>query len=155
MPDVVDAATRSRMMAGIRGTNTKPELVVRRGLHRLGFRYGLHCRDVPGKPDLVFRSRRAVIFVHGCFWHGHDCKYFRLPGTRLEFWRKKIEQNQARDLVVTQQLKASGWRQLVIWECAVRGQSDAEISKVIRQIASWLRSSDKFLDLPQGTKGVG
>ena len=147
MPDVVDAATRSRMMAGIRATNTKPEIIVRKALHRLGFRYGLHSRDVPGKPDLVFRSRRAVIFVHGCFWHGHDCKYFRLPGTRTDFWRNKIERNRARDVVVAKQLKATGWRRLVIWECAVRDQNSRSIDAVFSRTSRWLNSRRGSLEI--------
>jgi len=140
VPDIVDAATRSRMMAGIRATNTKPEIIVRKALHRLGYRYGLHCRDVPGKPDLVFRSRRAVIFVHGCFWHGHDCRYFRLPSTRPAFWSNKIARNQARDSVVAEQLKAAGWRQLIIWECAIRDQKAPEVEKLISRVVRWLES---------------
>lgn len=141
MPDVVDAATRSRMMAGIQGKNTKPEIILRKGLHRRGFRYGLHSADVPGKPDMVFRSRRAVIFVHGCFWHGHDCRFFRLPGTRTEFWRKKIESNRARDAVVAEQLRAGGWRSLVIWECAIRGQHEKSIQRLLDRATAWLTSN--------------
>jgi DNA mismatch endonuclease (patch repair protein) len=147
VPDIVDPATRSRMMAGIRATNTKPEMLVRKALHRLGFRYGLHCRDVPGKPDLVFRSRRAVIFVHGCFWHGHDCKYFRLPSTRPEFWRNKIARNQARDAVVAAQLKAERWRRLIIWECAIRGQTPPNIANVISRTARWLDGTGRNVEI--------
>src|SRR5579863_3266150 len=131
VPDVVDAATRSRMMAGIRAKNTKPEILLRKALHRRGFRYGLHSRGVPGKPDLVFRSRKAVIFVHGCFWHGHDCRFFRLPGTRTEFWQKKIQANRQRDVVVTDQLREEGWRQLVVWECAMRGQPPDKNERIV------------------------
>lgn len=129
------------MMAGIRGKNTKPEIVLRKGLHRRGFRYRLHCADVPGKPDLVFRSRRAAIFVHGCFWHGHDCAYFRMPGTRPEFWQKKIESNRRRDLVVAQQLKSAGWRFLTIWECAIRDQNLKTVERVLERAARWLDSN--------------
>ena len=95
MPDIVDSATRSRMMAGIRSTNTRPELAIRKALHAAGFRYRLHPRDVPGKPDMAFARYRAAVFVNGCFWHGHDCPLFRLPDTRREFWSAKIERNRA------------------------------------------------------------
>ena len=95
--DIVTPEIRSRMISGIRGQNTKPELAVRSQLHRIGFRFRVHCRDLPGKPDLVFRKHNAVIFVHGCFWHGHDCHLFRWPTTRSEFWREKINSNIARD----------------------------------------------------------
>ena len=145
MADVVDPATRSRMMSGIRGKDTKPELVVRRGLHRRGLRYRLHAPGVFGKPDLVFPSRRAVIFVNGCFWHGHDCRYFKLPTTRPEFWRHKIERNRERDAEVASRLEAEGWRRLVIWECALRGVGGAEQQRVIDQAAAWLASN-----APQG-----
>lgn len=120
MPDVVDAATRSRMMAGIRGKDTKPEMIVRRALHARGFRYRLHNRDLPGCPDLVFPKYRAVIFVHGCFWHGHGCKVFKWPKTRPEFWREKIEGNRIRDRSAAARLKRQGWRVIRVWECQLR-----------------------------------
>ncbi|MGH6876954.1 MAG: very short patch repair endonuclease [Rhizomicrobium sp.] len=128
-------------MAAIRAKNTEPEIVLRKGLHRRGFRYGLHSANVLGKPDLVFRSRRSVIFVHGCFWHGHDCSYFRLPSTRPEFWRKKIESNRRRDTVVADQLRASGWRVLTVWECATRDQGPKAIELVLDRAARWLNSN--------------
>ena len=90
MPDIVSPEVRSRMMSGIRGRDTKPELVLRRGLHALGFRYRISPKDVPGKPDMVFPRYHAVILAHGCFWHGHDCHLFRWPSSRREFWRAKI-----------------------------------------------------------------
>lgn len=97
MADVVDTATRSRMMSGIRGTNTRPERHIRSLLHRQGFRFRLHARELPGRPDIVLPRCRAVVFVHGCFWHGHGCPFFRLPGTRREFWQAKMERNRAND----------------------------------------------------------
>ena len=108
MVDVVDTATRSRMMAGIKGKNTKPEKLVRSLLHRQGFRFRLNVRDLPGKPDIVLPRYRAVIFVNVCFWHGHDCSRFKWPKTRTEFWRKKIEGNRTNDPKVTQTLLAEG-----------------------------------------------
>src|SRR5215813_7107073 len=109
MADVVSPAVRSRMMAGIRSTNTKPELFLRSGLHRAGFRFRLHAKEVPGKPDVVFPRYGAAIFVNGCFWHRHDCHLFKMPSTRPEFWRQKIERNVQRDAVVRQQLGDAGW----------------------------------------------
>ncbi len=140
MADIVDAATRSRMMSGIRGKNTKPEIVIRKAIHRLGLRYRIHSAHVPGKPDMVFPAARAAIFVNGCFWHGHDCKYFRLPSTRPEFWAAKIAANKARDVVVQARLDDANWRHLTIWECAIRGQPKDAPVKVAAQAANWLRS---------------
>ena len=97
MVDVVDTATRSRMMAGIRGTNTKPELLLRKGLHAQGFRFRLHSTGLPGKPDIVLPRHHAVVFAHGCFWHGHNCHLFKWPSTRPEFWQAKIERNREVD----------------------------------------------------------
>lgn len=117
MADVVDAATRSRMMAGIRAKDTKPEMIVRRALHKAGFRYRLHVKDLPGKPDIVLAKYKTVIFVHGCFWHGHMCSKFKWPKTREEWWRKKIEGNAARDAANIAALKQLNWRTIVVWEC--------------------------------------
>lgn len=125
-------------MSGIRGKNTKPELTVRKALHALGFRYRLHSADVPGKPDLILPKYRAAIFVHGCFWHGHDCPLFRVPDTRREFWLAKIERNRARDLQVDDQLSEAGWRRLVIWECAMRGTPKLGLETAIAQTADWI-----------------
>ena len=127
-------------MAGIKGKNTRPELALRKELHRLGFRYRLHSRNVPGKPDMVFSASKAAIFVHGCFWHGHDCKYFRLPGTRTEFWQAKITGNRARDERVRSLLKEGGWRYIVVWECAIRGQGRNAAQTIAGKVATWLKS---------------
>ena len=140
MADIVDAATRSRMMSGIRGKNTKPEITIRKAIHRLGLRYRIHSAHVPGRPDMVFPEFRAVIFVNGCFWHGHDCKYFKLPSTRRDFWGAKIAANKARDLLVRTELEKAEWRHLTIWECAVRGQKNEATAKVASQAVKWLRS---------------
>lgn len=127
-------------MAGIKGKDTKPELVVRRGLHALGFRYLLHDRRLPGKPDMVLPRWHAVIFVHGCFWHGHDCPLFRWPGTRQDFWRQKIGRNQERDVEVEAELDRTGWRMLKIWECSMKGTGRVGIETVLPLVAEWLRS---------------
>lgn len=138
--DVVDAVTRSRMMAGIKGKDTKPEMIVRRGLHALGFRYLLHDRRLPGKPDMVLPRWHAAVFVHGCFWHGHDCPLFRWPGTRQDFWRQKIARNQERDAEVEAQLDRTGWRMLKIWECSMKGTGRIGVEAVLPLAAEWLRS---------------
>jgi len=141
MTDIVSPEVRSRMMSGIRGSNTKPELAIRKALHRRGFRYRLHSSSVAGKPDVVLSKHRATVFVHGCFWHGHDCPFYRPPKTRPDFWLKKINANRERDLRVGALLKDAGWRRLVIWECAIRGQSPKEVEKVAERAAKWINSS--------------
>jgi DNA mismatch endonuclease (patch repair protein) len=128
------------MMAGICGKNTKLEMILRGGLHALGFRYRLHVGGLPGKPDLVFPGRRAVIFAHGCFWHGHDCRLFVWPKTRADWWRAKIERNRLNDARAVEALKAAGWRIGVVWECAVKGRSRRPLESVIDACALWLRS---------------
>lgn len=138
MADVVDAATRSRMMSGIRGKNTKPELLVRRGLHRRGFRFRLHGANLPGRPDLVLPKYSAAILVHGCFWHAHDCSLAKMPKTRPDFWRQKLASNQARDVRQLRELQAMGLRTLVIWECALRGSSELTAFTLDRA-EDWLR----------------
>ena len=107
-------------MSGIRGEDTRPELIVRRGLHARGFRYRLHDRKLPGKPDLVFPGPKAVILVHGCFWHGHGCHLFKWPASRIEFRKEKISGNRERDAGNLARLRDAGWRVLVIRECALK-----------------------------------
>ena len=119
-------------MSKVRGKDTKPEMAVRSYLHRRGLRYRLHDRSLPGKPDLVFKSRRVVVFVHGCFWHGHTgCSKARIPKTREEFWRSKIETNAARDRRSIRRLRARGWRVLVVWQCRI---SDRKLQRLYEQI---------------------
>lgn len=143
MVDVHDEATRSRNMAAIRGTDTKPELIIRRGLHARGFRFRLHDRRLPGRPDLVFAKYKAVIFVNGCFWHGHDCNLFKWPKTREEFWRDKIAGNQCRDEQAQSSLRAAGWRIASVWECALKGRGRLSQDDLIDSIAAWLSSDRK------------
>jgi DNA mismatch endonuclease (patch repair protein) len=152
MADVVSRDVRSRMMSGIRGKNTKPELLIRRGLHAKGFRYLLHDRRLPGKPDLVFPKHRAVIFVHGCFWHGHDCHLFKWPKTRKGFWRNKIDRNKWLDEQAILELRKSGWRVGIVWECTVKGRTRLLDERTIMLCAKWLRSNRKALVL-LGTDG--
>lgn len=144
MTDIVDSQTRSRMMAGIRGKDTKPELALRRALHALGYRYRLHPKDMPGKPDLVLAKYRAVIFVHGCFWHRHPgCHYASTPATRPEFWASKFEANVTRDRAARSALLASGWKVATVWECRLRTQSDLRF--VTEVVSNWLQGSDAEL----------
>jgi DNA mismatch endonuclease (patch repair protein) len=135
------------MMSGIRGKNTRPELIVRRGLHRLGFRYRLHARDLPGKPDMVLPKYRAVIFVHGCFWHGHDCHLFKWPSTRRKFWRTKITTNRAVDNRAKCSLLADHWRVAVIWECALKGRTRLSTETLLAGCRDWLISGETELEL--------
>lgn len=146
MADIVDVATRSRMMSGIRARDTKPEKLIRSLLHRKGFRFRVNRRDLPGKPDIVFPGLRAVVLVHGCFWHGHDCPLFRLPGTRTEFWKQKIDKNRENDVKVTQALLEAGWRVGIVWECILRGR-DRDISGAVEALSSWLRSDVRTIEL--------
>ncbi|MDB5801658.1 MAG: putative mismatch endonuclease [Rhodocyclales bacterium] len=142
MTDVVDPATRSRMMSGIRGKNTRPEVFLRKGLHALGFRFRLHAKDIPGKPDIVLPKYKALIVVHGCFWHGHDCRYFRLPGTRQDFWLEKIESNRKRDERDAMRQLEEGWRILIVWECAIRASMKARPGMdVVSLTTDWLRNN--------------
>lgn len=128
--------TRSAMMSRIGPKDTKPEIIVRKGLHRMGFRYRLHTKDLPGKPDIVLPKYRTVIFVNGCFWHGHEgCRYFRIPKTNTVFWQTKIGRNHEVDAAVRQRLVESGWRVLIVWECAIRQVSEDFLIPVI---ADWL-----------------
>lgn len=108
-------------MSRVRGKDTGPEMRLRRLVHGMGYRYRLHVRDLPGKPDLVFASRKAVIFMHGCFWHRHEgCKLARMPKSRLAFWKNKLETNRLRDEENQRRLHALGWRYLVVWECQLK-----------------------------------
>jgi len=129
-------------MARIRGRDTKPEMVLRRALHARGFRYRLHAKELPGRPDLVFPRYKAAVFIHGCFWHGHNCELFRLPGTRTDFWRDKIAGNETRDSKALAALAASGWRTLVVWECSMRGSKRRSVEETVDEIAAWLDSNE-------------
>lgn len=140
-------------MAGIRGKDTRPEMILRCGLHARGFRFRLHDRRLSGTPDLVFPGRRAVIFVHGCFWHGHGCHLFRLPATRQDFWREKIESNSARDTAAASALAADGWRVLTIWECALKGRERLPLETVLDRAAEWLANGPAQATIEGGANG--
>ena len=124
MTDIVSGRRRSEMMAGIRGRDTAPERAVRRVAHRMGLRFRLHRKDLPGRPDLVFPRHRLAVFVHGCFWHRHEgCRYAYAPKSRVAFWTRKFSENVARDRRNEDALRGLGWRVLIVWECEAR---DAE-----------------------------
>jgi DNA mismatch endonuclease, patch repair protein len=135
------------MMSGIRGKNTKPEIVLRSGLHRRGFRFRLHGSGLAGKPDLIFPKHRAVLFAHGCFWHGHECHLFKWPKSREEFWHAKIRQNRDRDRAALAKLRASGWRVGEVWECALKGRTRLQVAEVLDRCERWLRSEDPALEV--------
>lgn len=139
MTDVVDKRTRSRMMSGIRGKDTKPELFIRSALHQRGFRFRVHYEKLPGKPDIALPKHRALILIHGCFWHGHDCHLFKWPKTNREFWRRKIESNIRRDRDRISEYSASGWRSLVVWECALKGSKRISPADLINRVEKWIQ----------------
>lgn len=143
MVDVVSPEDRSRMMAGIKGKNSRPELLVRRLLFASGYRFRLHRRDLPGTPDIVMPGRMVAIFVHGCFWHMHqDCRYAKLPATRPHFWKAKLLANAKRDRLATETLNALGWRVLSVWECATRQpNADTGLQNALRL---WIEGDSLF-----------
>lgn len=143
MTDVHDKATRSRNMSAIKGKDTKPEVWLRKELFKRGFRYRLHRKDLPGKPDIALPRFKAVIFVNGCFWHCHEgCHYFKIPKSNSRFWIQKLEANKERDEKNVNALKQQGWRVLVVWECAIKGTMKIPPDTLINQVCSWLRHAD-------------
>ncbi|WP_165418619.1 very short patch repair endonuclease [Rhizobium ruizarguesonis] len=147
--DIVDKATRSRMMSNIRGRDTRPEVMLRKALHRLGFRFRLHVKGLPGKPDIVLPKYRASIFTHGCFWHRHHgCRLATSPATRAEFWNAKFTGNVERDGRVRDALNGAGWRVATVWECALRKPQDAILAAEV--VAEWLSSEFATLEIGSG-----
>lgn len=156
MTDVLNAAQRQLNMSRIRGKDTKPEMLIRRGLHARGLRYRLHDRKLPGRPDLVFAKHQTAVFVHGCFWHAHGCALSKVPTTRREFWRTKLEGNAARDRKAVAALQAAGWRILVIWECALRGRGRLDEAEVLGQAVKFIvESAESLLEVPGAVTGPG
>lgn len=144
MADIVDKHTRSKMMSAVKGKNTTPELIVRRYLHQKGFRFRLHRKDLPGKPDLVLPKYHLAIFVHGCFWHQHPyCRFAAIPTSHILFWRKKFEGNAKRDRTQVEALIEAGWRVLVIWECGLK-----HCSEHLDDIPSFIRSQESYMSWP-------
>lgn len=139
MVDIVDTVTRSRMMAGIRGKNTKPEILLRKAMHAKGYRFRLHDRRLPGQPDMILPRYRTAVFIHGCFWHRHKgCRYATSPATRQDFWAAKFEANVARDHAKEKAVLEQGWRIAVVWECALRNSVDEAASR----LSDWLQSEE-------------
>jgi DNA mismatch endonuclease (patch repair protein) len=145
MTDVLTSEQRLLNMSRIKGRDTKPELLIRRGLHARGLRYRLHIRTLPGSPDLVFSRFRTAVFIHGCFWHLHGCPLSKLPATRPDFWRNKLEENVNRDRNAIKALQADGWRVLVVWECAMRGQGRQDQNAMLDSIVQYIRSGTNSL----------
>lgn len=133
--DHVAPAVRSKIMAAVKSKNTSPELVVRKALHRLGYRFALHSASLPGKPDLVFRYRRKIILIHGCFWHGHACRWGRTPKTNRSFWRTKVDNNRARDRRIVGKLRRDGWSVMTVWQCQTR-----TLEKLVEKMVRFLES---------------
>jgi len=138
MADVHDKATRSYNMSRIKGKDTKPEILVRKFLHAHGYRYRLHVKDLPGKPDIVLPKYKTVIFVHGCFWHGHEgCKYFTIPKTKPEWWENKINTNKSNDKKAYELLKKSGWNILTIWTCELKPKKiESSLNKLLKRLST-------------------
>lgn len=137
--DVFSAEKRSEVMRAVKGANTTPELKLRKALFARGFRYRLHARDLPGKPDLVFPRYRSVIFINGCFWHGHDCaRGARVPKSNRDYWLAKVARNKARDEDIVKALAALGWRAYIVWECSLQNVDDAA-----DKAARWLKRAEK------------
>lgn len=149
--DVVGPETRSRMMSGIRGKDTKPEMIVRRALFAAGFRFRLHRRDLPGAPDVVLPARGIAVFIHGCFWHMHEgCSLAKLPATRPDFWKAKLEGNVERDQRTVEALLAQDWRVLVVWECATKDKAAA--STLPETLSAWIEGTARFGEISAGVK---
>ena len=138
--DTVDSKTRSKIMSRVKGKHTKPELLIRRALHRKGFRYRLHVKNLPGHPDLVFPKYKAIILVNGCFWHDHGCYLSTKPSTRKEFWQEKFQRNKVRDRKNIEYYRKRGWRVLIVWECALKGRDRQDLDEVIFEASGWLKS---------------
>ena len=147
MADIVSPKVRSRMMSGIKGKNTKPEMLLRKALHAKGFRFRIHVSNMPGKPDIVLKRYKAVIFVHGCFWHQHNCHLFKWPSTRQNFWKQKITRNQEKDRENNQILLGNEWRVCIVWECSLKGRTRLSGKDVTERCIQWLEGNSGFEEI--------
>lgn len=147
MVDIVSSSTRSKLMSGIRSKNTKIEVVLRKALFARGLRYRKNVQTLPGKPDIVVAKWKAVIFINGCFWHMHNCKLFKMPETRRDFWEEKIQGNRTRDEKNKEKLLSLGWRIAIVWECALRGKNEQKTAEVADALLLWLSSGDEYLEI--------
>jgi DNA mismatch endonuclease, patch repair protein len=141
-------------MSGIRGKDTRPEMLIRLGLFSRGFRYRIHGKNLPGKPDVVLPKHHVVVFVNGCFWHGHDCSLFRWPSSNVDFWRAKIMRNSELDHKNVQALRRLGWRVLTVWECAIKGPSCRPLADVLRCASEWIRSGSPRREIKGQTRSM-
>ena len=150
MSDIVAPNVRSRMMSGIRAKNTQPELFVRKALFAAGYRFRLHKNDLPGVPDIILSSRKIAVFVHGCFWHLHTgCKFSKVPQSRPDFWRAKLEGNSSRDRRSISALISLGWRVLVVWECATKDAAAA--TRIGKNLRDWIEGTDPTGEISAAT----
>lgn len=149
MTDVHDKKTRSKNMRAIKNKDTKPEILLRRALHRRGFRYRKNKRGLPGTPDIVFKKYSAVVQVHGCYWHAHDCHLFKIPSedTDVEFWENKFIENKKRDASKRQDLENLGWRVCEVWQCSIEGRSKLGLGVVADLVALWLKSDNGSIQI--------
>lgn len=145
--DIVSSIKRSEMMAGIRNKNTRPEMQVRKGLHALGFRYRIHAKDLPGKPDIVLPKYKTVIFVHGCFWHGHNCHLFKMPQTKTAFWSEKISKNRLNDDLAIARLQQLGWSIILVWECSLKGREKLDLETFLNLLTLQIRSPKSIQEI--------
>ena len=147
MADKVTPIVRARMMSAIKAKDTSPEMAIRRGLHAAGFRYRVHVSDLPGKPDIVLPKYKALIWINGCFWHGHTCRDGRLPQSRIEYWQPKIARTRERDAAAQIANASDGWRSLIIWECSFRRQGSEKLFEVIRRAKKWILLNEESTEL--------
>lgn len=147
MPDIVPPEVRSRMMSGIRSKDTRHEVALRKMLHAAGFRYRLHRRDMLGTPDITLPRHGATVFVHGCFWHGHECHLFKWPSTNRARWTEKILSNRHRDEETKRRLLEGGWRVCMVWECATRGRYRRSVEEVAECVIKWIQSSTTLCEV--------
>jgi len=153
MTDVHSASIRSKNMRAIKSKGTKPEIVFRKALHRNGLRYRLHVKTLAGSPDIVLPKYKTLVFINGCFWHGHRCRFSKVPKTRPEFWLSKISDNISRDQIAHQKLTSAGWRIAVVWECAIRGKSEAQLNSCIGEFLAWLcEPHSQGIELPSASQ---
>jgi len=147
LPDPLTSQQRSYNMSRIQGRDTGPELILRKALHARGLRYRLHVKNLRGTPDIVFPAHRAIIFVHGCFWHGHDCPKGVMPRTNAAFWNAKILRNRDRDVAAEIELQRGGWRILKVWECALRGRARLNLDELTGCVSNWLKTTSPKLEI--------
>lgn len=147
MSDIVSKEKRSQMMAGIKSKNTKPELQIREMLFSNGFRYRLHLKNIPGKPDLVLKKHNVVIFINGCFWHMHNCSLFKMPSTREEFWKNKLLYNKQNDVNNIKLLKQNNWRIIIIWECSLKGKYKLTPEQLFNKISKFIYGNQKTIQI--------